>query len=1196
MSSITPKSYIITQVSNSISGSNAVVPNSSNQISDVYSSIGIASENNFGNMNLIGLGIPEEKSLIDLRIQNSGTIVNESTFVWRIEDGDYYGTNDFRYMSGYRAPFSRPTIATVSDVPQACHGCTAIYADFLRREFLYYVKHVSNRNVVHVAYRNVDGIDIGTVEETQGFTLADITLPVRFQSSSGDLAQIDVCKTIQNTLLMICSADQDLQLFESTDGLNWTLVASNILKRFITRDIDYASMNITSLKIASSGSYVRIVFASKSSNHNEFFILGSSDYGLSFKELNVDTPIDSELAKVDTYSNYAYAMDLCAVRDSDGSFMMVVGYNNPLLSTSPSAKAQTKTYLGIANTDFAELDENIIYHDRVFINMNEYHSKGYIVRFGKLFLCKTDSHIYLFDTGRVPLTYPNNLYYSSSTSSTVPKQEMKFSYEIRMWRMPLDGLVSSNRWESLNGKTKGYSESGGQYGGLTDINIGTTGLCNGGGRYWFGRSKFYFIGNCISCFGTMVDTENGGIDVARHQYFRMNTFSRMPVYDTFPKGYSLSAVPSYAGKHQPSGKLFNLEWSAIYGLPEGIQYGSADTSYELYTTNNTDFIISLGSQDSSWYILNQTNKTIGYTVEISKYLYKDDYNFVGGGTLLAGGMFYEIVFGLLDSDFDYSSASVSAQRPFYIRFRDQVRISSTSRYTVDLTVSIDQEGVFIDNPTPTKIFDHNDLSSGSTPFEDYVWEMRIVSEATALTSPIGANLRVLLRRKDQSHYHTSSVFSLDIQQDTNVNVDYVSSIDVRLYSAYIGTPDPNPRIKVISWKYHTNSSLGHLDENGDDNYSDYTKIRGRNCNTVGTLTLADNMRLAFGGGSAAEGDTFQLVTQDVYDVNNTIGSSLLNWQSATDTTDSYIIFESNKNAFAHNGWGVFGLNCKDITIEYSNDITFATSNVITNIDLSTGIVGRIDSVFEGNQTVEVTFDSLQGFQDLKDNGLVSTDKNNLYARFTTLSASTTNIALDESFKIIDHFDNKLILDGTSDILTASVGSTLTIYSDRIVIRQSSIDDTIKKYMKLTMSGDTFEGYHTLGTIVAGQVIDFDVPMDWSFTDEENANIQNNLSRSGVKWGYPEGPPTRTISGRIIGDVSQYQRSKIRTALRKQQYSANPLVLVLEESSKQTTHPNNVVLSRYTNEHSMDNAGWYYDETTETWYAVGDLSITFEEDV
>ena len=71
---------------------------------------------------------------------------------------------------------------------------------------------------------------------------------------------------------------------------------------------------------------------------------------------------------------------------------------------------------------------------------------------------------------------------------------------------------------------------------------------------------------------------------------------------------------------------------------------------------------------------------------------------------------------------------------------------------------------------------------------------------------------------------------------------------------------------------------------------------------------------------------------------------------------------------------------------------------------------------------------------------------------------------------------------------------------------------------------------------------------------------------------------------------------MRTALRKQQYSANPLVLVLEDSDKQNRHPNNVVLSRYTNELAFDNAGWYYHEATETWYPVGDLSVTFEEDV
>ena len=1190
MSTIKPQSYIITQVSDALSGANAVVPNSSNQTSDVYSSVGIASTSNHGNMNLIGLGIPDEKNTIDIRIQNSGTITREATFIWKDEDGNYEGTDDFRYMSSFRAPFSRNSVNNTTAIPQACHGATAIYADFLGKEFLYYVKAVSAKNVVHVAHRNVDGIDsTGVVEETASFTLEDITLPIRFQSSTGDLAQIDVCKTVKNTLLMVCSADQDLQMFESTNGTTWTLVASDIIKRFVDEDI--VLTNLTSLKIASSGNYVRVVFASKSSSNNNFVVLGSSDGGLSFKQLNVDSPIDSEISKVDSYSNYSYAMDLCAVRDSDGSFMMVVGHDNPSTSLLNLNPYQTRTYLGVANSDFIELDENRIDHDRVFVDKTQYDAFGYIVKFGKLFLCKTDSHIYLFDTGRVPYNYPLEKYLGSLTSPSVPPVEMKFSYEIRVWRMPLDGLVSSNRWYSLNGVGKAHPD--GEYRFLEDIQLGITGFCNGAGRYWFGRSKFYFIGNCIACFGTMVDTENAGIDVARHQYFRMNTFSRMPISDSFPKGYSISAVPDYAGKHQPSGKLFDLQWNCIYGLPQGNQQGISDSPWEFQEQSG---LHQLFPDISKLYVNNDSTGYVRYELDVLKYLYKNDYNFFGGGTLLVGGMCFEAIFGKIDSDFDYASATLTDARPVRFRFRDYVVLGNTL-YDLDFRIEFDQEGVYVYDAntfTRTKIQSHSGLNSGNEPFANFIWEMRIVLEATSLNSPIGQSCRVLLRRRDRDEYHESSSFSLLVDTGTASGSEPQTKIGIQMWGS---SGDASPRVEILSWNFHTNSSLGHLDENGDAIMNDYTQFRGRSCNTLGYIRLQNNMRLAFGGGSSAEGDTYQLTTQDVYDINNITGSSLLNWQSSSDTTDSEIIFESNKNAFAHNGWGLFGLNCKTVTVEYSNTADFSSGvNTIFSTNLSTGIVARVDTVYEGNQTVEVSIDSLEGFQDMDGNGLVSTDKYNVYARFTALSASNTNINLDESFKIIDHFDNKFVLDGDTSILASAVSSTLTVYSDRVVVTETNTDDTIKKYMRVTLSGDTFEGYHTLGSVVAGQVIDFNVPMDWSYTDQESANLQNNFSRSGVKWAYPEGPPTRTISGRIIGDVSQYQRSKMRTALRKQQYSANPLVLVLEDSDKQNRHPNNVILSRYTNELAFDNAGWYYHEATETWYPVGDLSVTFEEDV
>ena len=1169
MSTTSPKSYIITQVSESATGANQLLPESSNQTDDVYSSVGVPSTSNFGNMSLIGVGIPTTKKTLDIQIQKSGTITREATFIWKDEAAsDYHGSDDVRFMSGHRAPFSMPNTASATNLVQACHGATAVYADFLKKEFLYYVKHVSNRNVVHVAHRTIDTLN----EETTPFTLADITLPVKFESATGDLAQIDVCSTFEDSLLMVCSANEDLQLFESTDGLTWTLVASNLIKRFFSEDVDFTGFNLTSLKIASSGTYVRIVFASKSSSHNNFFCLASSDGGLSFVQTNVDSNIRSDLALVDSYSNYAYAMDLCPIRASDGSFLLVVGFDNPDIFTSFSQRIETRTYVGVATTDFSELSDNRIEHQRTLINASLYMAKGFIVRYGKLFLCKTDTHIYLFDTGKVPLSYPNNTYF---TATNLFALEMEFSHEIRVYRLPLDGIISSNKWESLNGTM--INSSTGEYISVTN-DVGVTGFQNSSGRYWFGRSKFYFIGNAVACFGTMVDMENAGIDVARHHYFRINNFSKSPVNDSFPIGYSLSAIPSYAGKHQPSGKLFDVQWRAIFGMPSDASHGLSNSSWNESTSSN--ILNQMRSESIKMYILNDSTVLNFFKCLPLNNVFETPFA-GGGGKLTQGGMFYRFVFGKVEDSsgdgvarFDITSVSNSLDK----RIKFEIMISENELKFRDVVGS-----------TITTIFTDADLGAGATPFRDYFWETRLVIEANPSFSSISGNCRILIRRTSQSEFIVSNAITYSI--GTAVGLNIVS------FGLDSNASEPSPRMVVKELDLHFGSSLGMLDKDGNAVTTDNTKIRGRSCNTLGSLLLDNNMKVVFGGGSTAEGDTYKLSTQDVYDVNNTTNSNQLNWQSSSDATDSTIVFESGKNAFIHNGWGIFGLNCKEVTIEYSNDSTFSTGvNTILNTNLSTGVVGRVDTVFESNQTVEISISDLSGFQDFSENGFVCTDKGNFYARFTALSASVTNIVVDQSFKIVDHFDNKFVLDGTSDILSATVGSTITIYSDRIVHKESSSTNTVKKYLRLTMGGSTFDGFHTLGSFVAGQVTEFDVPMDWSYTDQETANVQNNRSRSGVQWSYVEGPPVRTISGRIIGDVTQYQRSKMRTSLRKQRYSETPLVLVLEESAKQTRNPNNVIKARYTNEFSMDNAGWYFDATTETWYSVGDLSVTFEEDV
>ena len=61
--------------------------------------------------------------------------------------------------------------------------------------------------------------------------------------------------------------------------------------------------------------------------------------------------------------------------------------------------------------------------------------------------------------------------------------------------------------------------------------------------------------------------------------------------------------------------------------------------------------------------------------------------------------------------------------------------------------------------------------------------------------------------------------------------------------------DASPQVTFKELDFHIGSSLGMLDKDGNVVTGDNTKLRGRSCNTLGTLTLQKNMKLAFGGGS-----------------------------------------------------------------------------------------------------------------------------------------------------------------------------------------------------------------------------------------------------------------------------------------------------------------------------------------------------------
>jgi hypothetical protein len=137
--------------------------------------------------------------------------------------------------------------------------------------------------------------------------------------------------------------------------------------------------------------------------------------------------------------------------------------------------------------------------------------------------------------------------------------------------------------------------------------------------------------------------------------------------------------------------------------------------------------------------------------------------------------------------------------------------------------------------------------------------------------------------------------------------------------------------------------------------------------------------------------------------------------------------------------------------------------------------------------------------------------------------------------------------------------------------------------------DTAEGYHQLGTIVAGVSIDVDVPMDWAHTDNEQPNVTSYRTKSGIAWAFQEGPSQRTIEGRVVGDAERW-REKFRNMMRQIGYEGKACALVL--NADQT--PETLMLGRVKSGASLDQAGWYRDSFG-IMRTAGDLSLTFVEE-
>ena len=148
-------------------------------------------------------------------------------------------------------------------------------------------------------------------------------------------------------------------------------------------------------------------------------------------------------------------------------------------------------------------------------------------------------------------------------------------------------------------------------------------------------------------------------------------------------------------------------------------------------------------------------------------------------------------------------------------------------------------------------------------------------------------------------------------------------------------------------------------------------------------------------------------------------------------------------------------------------------------------------------------------------------------------------------------------------------------------------------MKITLPvANTAEGSLFMGGYVAGMTLPFSVPMDWQMRDTQEPNVQMFQSDRGTRSAYLQGPPRRSVSGKVTGDVSRWRDAFRGLMSNIADYSTNPIVLVTDHA-----RPNNSILyCRYDGSTTNQNAAWKYNKENGQWERIGDLQVEFVEEV
>ena len=373
--------------------------------------------------------------------------------------------------------------------------------------------------------------------------------------------------------------------------------------------------------------------------------------------------------------------------------------------------------------------------------------------------------------------------------------------------------------------------------------------------------------------------------------------------------------------------------------------------------------------------------------------------------------------------------------------------------------------------------------------------------------------------------------------------------------------------------------------------------------THNLIYLRAGQSAVWSGSSGAENDLYDLKTEYAYGAENILQSDSprQQWRSAGLTSSIETTFAHPEDANGRiqrdfvSGFGIVGTNATSITLLGTATSAFTT---LLTIDFETSR-GRVVATSANSHTIEVEFDS--GKVPKPGEFISSSTKGGRkwYSRFGTLGAGSGNVTTNEHNTIIDHFEGStaakqfIELSDLNTSPTIGAGTTVIIYRDRGYGAISGERSMKTLKVRAVGTGTEVEGYLYCGSVVCGNTLNVTRLLEWDHTVGEESNNTMFASRSGLTWGYNEGPNRRSITGKLIGDVTEQTRNRLKNNIRRAtDFNRRPLFFVLQDGSQSpdTIFFGNVEVG------SNDNAGYYYDENMQTWRSVGDMSLTIIENI